>query len=108
MHVVGVLFEILDGKYNVPYGWSKVTGDLMFDGKINFTYNDLQLLDSRETLSLIGSTFTCTISRESTRIDFTHPELNGLDVFASYVINSYFQAPSCYECYVTCGAELGQ
>ena len=37
MKNIGVAFEILEHKENMPVGWSKVTGHLVFDIKMDFS-----------------------------------------------------------------------
>ena len=54
-----------------------------------------------------GSTFASVVSRESVRIAFTYAALNGLDVFATDIQNTYLQAPSSRKDYIICGSEFG-
>ena len=47
------------------------------------------------------------VSRESVRIAFTYAALNGVDVFAVDIRNTYLQAPSSQKDYIICGPEFG-
>ena len=77
-----------------PPGWSKVTGHLVFDVKMDFTRKARWVLDRHKTPDPVGSTYAGVVSRERVRITFTYASLNGLDVFASDIKNAYLQAPS--------------
>ena len=58
MHNVGVAFEILETGAKAPAGWSKVTGHLVFDVKMDFTRKARWVLDGHKTPDIIGSTTT--------------------------------------------------
>jgi hypothetical protein len=47
------------------------------------------------------------VSRKSVRIAFRYAALNGLDVFAADIRNTYIQAPSSCKDYIICGPEFG-
>jgi hypothetical protein len=42
---VGIAFDILDDGDRTPIGWSKVTGHMIFDVKMDFTYKARWVLD---------------------------------------------------------------
>ena len=63
MYVVGVVFEILDKKDKIPYGWSKATDHLMFDFKIDFTHEARWVIDGHKTLSPLVSTHVGIVDR---------------------------------------------
>ena len=50
--------------------------------------------DGHRTPDPTTSNYAGVVSRESVRIAFTYAALNGLDVFAADVQNSYLQAPT--------------
>ena len=50
--------------------------------------------------------FRGVVSHESVRIAFTYAALNGLQVFAADIRNSYLQAPSSQKDYIVCGPEF--
>jgi hypothetical protein len=107
MTEVGVAFEVLDEGISAPKGWSKVTGHLVWDVKMDFTRKARWVLDGHKTPDPVGSTYAGVVSRESVRIAFTYAALNGLDVFAADIRNAYLQAPSSQKDYIICGPEFG-
>ena len=107
MFNVGIAFEVLEEKQSAPLGWSKVTGHLVWDVKMDFTRKDWWVLDGHKTPDPIGSTYAGIVSRESICIAFTYAALNGLDIFAADIRNAYLQAPSSQKHYIICGPEFG-
>lgn len=107
MFNVGVAFEVLEEGAKAPAGWSKVTGHLVFDVKMDFTRKARWVLDGHKTPDILGSTYAGVVSRESVRIAFTYAALNGLDIFAADIRNAYLQAPSSQKHYIICGSEFG-
>ena len=85
MYNVGVAFEILEEGQKAPPGWSKASGHLIWDVKMDFTRKARWVLDGHKTPDPIGSTFAGVVSRESVRIAFTYAALNDLQVFAADV-----------------------
>ena len=102
----GVAFQILDYGVWAPPGWSRVTGHLDFDVKMDFTRKARWVLDGHNTTNLIGSTYARVVSRESVRIALTYAALNNLDLFAADVRTAYFKAPSSQKDYIVCGQSL--
>jgi hypothetical protein len=107
MTEVGVAFEVLEEDMKAPIGWSKVTGHLVWDVKMDFTRKARWVLDGHRTPNPIGSTYAGVVSRDSIRIAFTYAALNGVDVFAADIRNAYLQAPSSQKDYIFCGPEFG-
>jgi hypothetical protein len=82
MTEVGVAFEVReDESIKDPTRWSRVTGHLIWDVKIDFTRKARWVLDGHKTLNSIGSTYAGVVSRDSIRIAFTYAALNDLDIF---------------------------
>ena len=54
MTEVGVAFEALEEEMKAPVGWSKVTGHLTWDVKMDFTRKARWVLDGRKTPNPIG------------------------------------------------------
>ena len=79
---VGIAFEILPDS-RAPPGWSKQTGHLIWDLKMDFTRKARWVLDGHKMPSPIGSMYAGVVSRDSVRIAFTYAALNGLDVCAA-------------------------
>ena len=106
MFNVGVAFEILEEDQPAPAGWEKTSGHLIWDFKMDFTRKARWVLDGHKTPDPIGSTFAGVVSHESVRIAFTYTALNGLQVFAANIRNTYLQAPSSQKDYIVCGPEF--
>ena len=107
MFNVRVAFEILEEDQPAPAGWKKASRHLVWDVKMDFTRKAKWVLDGHKTPDPIGSTFAGVVPRESVRIAFTNATLNGLQVFAADICNTYLQAPSSQKDYVVCGPEFG-
>ena len=107
MHNIGIAFQILDEHEHLPVGWSKVTGHLVFDVKMDFTRKARWVLDGHLTPSPEGSTYAGVVSRESVCIALTYAALNTVDVCAADIKNAYLQAPSSQKDFIICGPEFG-
>ena len=83
MYNVGVAFEVLEEGVRAPNGWTKVTGHLVWDVKMDFTRKAQWVLDGHKTPGLEGSTYASVVSRESIRIALTYAALIGIDIFAA-------------------------
>eukprot|EP00957_Ditylum_brightwellii_P101287 7718306-Ditylum_brightwellii.AAC.1 len=104
---VGNAFEILENNMKMPTGWNMVTGDIIFDVKMDFTRKAGWVLDGHKTSDQVGAMYAGAVSRESMRIVFTYAALNILDVWAAGIQNAYLQAPSSQRHCIVCGAEFG-
>ena len=107
MYDVGVTFKILAPGQFPPKGWQKVTSHLVWDVKMDFMCKARWGLDGHKTPDPEGSTFAGVVSRESIWIAFLYAALNGLDVFAADIWNTYLQAPSLRKDNIVCGPEFG-
>ena len=107
MYSVGVAFEILAEGQPAARGWHKVMGHLVWDVKTDFTHNVRCVLDRHKTPDTEGSKYAGVVSRESIRIVFLYAALNGLDIFAANIPNTYLQAPSSRKDYIICRVEFG-
>ena len=58
-------------------------------------------MDGHKTGEPEGSTYAGVVSRESVRIAFTYAALNGVEVMAADILNTYLQAPSSEKYYIT-------
>ena len=61
----GVVFEVLNDGIRAPIGWSKVTGHLVWEAKMDLTRKAKWVLDGHRTPDPVGSTYAGVISRES-------------------------------------------
>ena len=52
----GIYFELMEGRQGVPPVWKKVTGHLVWDIKIDFTWKAIWVLDGHKTPNTVGST----------------------------------------------------
>ena len=106
MTEIDVAFEVLDDGIRAPIRWSKVTGHIIWDVKMDFTRKARWVLDGHRTPDPVGSTYTGVVSRESVQIAFTYAALNGLEVCAADIRNAYLQAPILQKGYIICGPEF--
>ena len=90
---VGTAFEIMEDSENAPVGWSKDTGHLIWDVKIDVTKKARCILAGYRTLDHSHSTYAGVVSRESVRISLIYATLNNIDVNAADIRNVYLQAP---------------
>ena len=54
---MGIAFEVLRGVEAAPPGWNNITGNIMFDAKMDFMRKSHCILDGDKTLDLNGSTY---------------------------------------------------
>ena len=104
---VVVEFEILDEGKPSPVGWTKSSGNLVFDVKMDFTSKARWVKDGHIAADPEHSTFYGVVSRYIVPISLTYSALNGLDFVAAGIKNAYLQDPSSETNYVICGAEFG-
>lgn len=104
---VGGAIEILDEGQQAPPGWSKSSGHLIFDVKMDFTRKARWVKDGHLTPDPDTSSYAGVVNRESVRIALTYAALHDLDVFAGDIRNAYLQAPSSEKHYIICGPEFG-
>ena len=90
---VGIAFHILGVEEDLPIGYKKVTGHLIFDVKMDFTRKERFVLDGHKTEKYDISTYVGVVSRESIRIALTYAALNNIQVYAADIQNAYLQAP---------------
>jgi hypothetical protein len=107
MNKVGVAFKVLEENIKAPVGWSKVTGHLVWDVKMDFTQKVRWVLDGHKTPNPVGLTHAGVASRGGIRVAFTCAALNGLDLFAADIRNECLQAPSSQKDCILCGPKFG-
>ena len=65
MKTVGVTFEVLPGGTKAPHGWTKSSGHLIWDVKMDFTYKARWAKDGpHQTPNPKSSTYAEVVSRE--------------------------------------------
>ena len=106
MYNVVLAFEIMYHGQRAPPGWKRVSGNLIFDVKMDFTRKARCVLNGNIRPDPEGSKYAYVVSRESIRIVLTYAELNGLDICAADIRNAYLQEPSSQKDYIVCGPEF--
>ena len=104
---VKVAFHILSDNDSIPDGYTKASGHLIFDVKMDFTRKARWVKDGHKTPDPVWSTYAGVVSRDSVRIALTYAALNNVDVMAADIQNAYLQAPASERHYIICGAEFG-
>ena len=99
---------MLEHHKNVPVGWTKASRHLIWDVKMDFTRKARWVKDGHRTAYPLGTNYAGVVSRVSVRIAFTLTAMNGLDICADDIQNSYIQAPTLEKHYVICGLEFGE
>ena len=79
----GFAFEMINKDKSAPVGWSKESGHLIFNVKMDFTRKAIWVLDGHGSTDPVGSTYAGLVSRYSVRIAFTYAALNNIDVLAA-------------------------
>ena len=83
MYNASIAFEILEPGQKPPPGWTKSSGHMIFDVKMDFTRKARWVKDGHSTKDPEWSTYAGYVSRDSVRIAFTYAALNDLDIFAA-------------------------
>ena len=107
MKNVGTAFTILDLGKKAPSGWTKASGHLVFDVKMDFTRKARLVKDGHRSHNPNNSDYTGVVSRESVQMGLTYLELMDLEVMAADIHNAYLQMPSSEKYFIICGAEFG-
>ena len=107
MYQVGVAFKILQDGENIPVGYKKASGNLIFDVKMDFTREARWVKSGHFTPDLENSKYAVVVSRESIRISINYAALHKTKVLAEYIRNAYMQDPMSENHYIICGIELG-
>ena len=107
MFQVGVAFKILTDNEHLPVGYTKTSGHMVFDIKMDFTRKARWVKDGHKTPDPENSKYAGVVSRESVRIALTYAALYGIEVLAADIRNAYLQAPSSEKDFIICGPEFG-
>ena len=108
MKNVGVAFDVLENHENVPVGWTKASGHLIWDVKMNFTCKARWVKDGHRKVDPLGMTYAGAVSRDSVWIAFTLAAMHGLGICAADIQNAYIQASTSEKHYVVCGPEFSE
>ena len=104
---VGIAFEIQPQGARPPPGWTRASGHIIWDVKMDFTRKARWVKDGHRTPDATTSSYAGVVSRESIRIALTYAALHRIDVKAADIRNAYLQAPSSEKHYIICGPEFG-
>ena len=107
MGTIVVAFEILEPNARPPPGWTRSSGHLIFDVKMDFTRKARWVKDGHRTPDAITPSYAGVVSRDSIRIALVYAKLLGLDICGGDIRNAYLQAPSSEKHYIVCGPEFG-
>jgi len=94
MGTIVVAFEILEPNARPPPGWTRSSGHLIFDVKMDFTRKARWVKDGHRTPDAITPSYAGVVSRDSIRIALVYAKLLGLDICGGDIRNAYLQAPS--------------
>ena len=107
MDNVKVAFDILPDHKDLPPGYRKASGHIIFDVRMTLERKARWVKDGHKTPQPDWSTYAGVVSRESVRIALTYAALNGLPVCGCDIQNAYLQAPASEKHYIVCGPEFG-
>ena len=102
-----VALDVLGDDAPLPPGYTKATGHIIFDVKMDFRRKARWVKDGHLTPEPTTSNYAGVVSRESVRIAFTYAAMMGLPVMAGDIRNAYLQAPTSEKHYIVCGPEFG-
>ena len=107
MDNVKIAFDILSDDQELPPGYKKASGHIIFDVQMTLERKARWVKDGHKTPQPDWSTYSGVVSRESVRIALTYAAFNGLPVCGCDVQNTYLQAPASEKHYIICGPEFG-
>ena len=107
MGTIVVAFEILEPNARPPPGWTRSSGHLIFDVKMDFTRKARWVKDGHRTPDAITPSYAGVVSRDSIRIALVYAKLLGLGICGGDIRNAFLQAPSSEKHYIVCGPEFG-
>ena len=91
---VGIAFTIIDEGKKVLPGWTKASGNLVFDVKMDFTRKDRWVKDGHWSPNPTTLVYDDVISRESVRMVLTYGAIMEPDMKAADIQNAYLKALS--------------
>ena len=97
----------MEGDEKVPVGHQHIKCNLIFDINIDFTRKPRMVVGGHMTDPTASITYLTIISCDSVRILFVIAAMNGLDILAADIANTYLNDPLYEKFYFTYGAEFG-
>lgn len=107
MDNVLIAFDIQPDGKELPPGYKKSSGHIIFDVRMTLERKARWVKDGHKTPEPDWSTYAGVVSRESVRIALTYAALNNLNVCGCDIQNAYLQAPASEKHYIICGPEFG-
>jgi hypothetical protein len=107
MFNVLIAFKILENHENLPAGYTKSSGHMVFNAKMDFTRKARWVKDGHKHPDPESSSYAGVVLRQSVRIALIYAALNDLEVLAADIQNAYLQAPLSEKHYIICGPEFG-
>ena len=107
MNSIGTAVKFLRNGEAPKPGFTKTSGHVIFDVKMDFRRKARWVLDGHKTPQPTTANYAGVVSRESVRIAFTYAAMMGLPVMAGDIKNAYLQAPTSESHYIVCGPEFG-
>ena len=101
-----VAFKILEDHESPPPGFTKLSGNWMFDAKMDFNRKARWVKVRHLTPNPTTSSYSGVVSRERIRILLIYAALHKIDVMAGDIINAYTQAPTSEKHFIVCDADL--
>ena len=98
-----VVFYILDTEWNPQPEWFKASGHIIFVVRMTLEQKAWWMKYDHITPEPENLTYAGVVSQESVKIDLTYAALNGLDVCACGMQNTYLQIPSFDKHFIICG-----
>ena len=106
MNTIMPAFDLVSDGERAPPGYSKASGHIIFDVKMDFTRKARFVKNGHLNPDPIDSNFAGVVSRDSIRIIFTYAAVNGLDIYAADIKSAYLQAPTSEKHFILCGDEF--
>ena len=104
---VKIAFDILSDDQELPSGYKKASGHIIFDVQMTLERKAPWVKDGHKTPQSDLSTYAGVVSREGVHIDLTYDAFNGLPVCGCDIQNVYLQAPASEKHYIIFGPEFG-
>ena len=104
---VQIAFDIYPDYKELPPGYRKASGHIIFDVRMTLERKARWVKDGHKTPQPDWSTYAGVVSRETIRISLTYAALNRLPVCGADIQNAYLQAPASEKHFIVCGPEFG-
>ena len=105
---IQIAFKILRGKHEIPEGYTKATGFIIYDIKMDFTKKARWVKAGHLTALTGGSRYAGVVSRELVQIVLLYAAMNDLDVTFGDIKSAYLSTPTSEKHYIHLGSEFGE